>query len=124
MNGLTAREIELVSIGAAIGGNCVPCIEHHIPAAKREGLTNGRIFAAIQIADGVKKVPSQKVYQSALELVETADIPPPSGGGLYRGKRAASSPARRAGMPPALAGGAASRSFDKDKNTKPRGKSK
>jgi len=70
MNELTAREMELVAIGAAIGSNCVPCIEYHIPAAKREGLTNGQILAAIQIADSVKKVPSQKVYQSALELVE------------------------------------------------------
>jgi len=70
MNELTAREMELVSIGAAIGSNCVPCIEHHIPAAKRAGLTNGQILAAIQIADSVKKVPSQRVYRSALELAE------------------------------------------------------
>jgi len=70
MNELTAREMELVAIGAAIGSNCVPCIEYHIPAAKRAGLTNGQILAAIQITDSVKKVPSQKVFQSALELVE------------------------------------------------------
>ena len=31
MNTLTPRDRELVAIGAAMGSNCVPCIEHHIP---------------------------------------------------------------------------------------------
>jgi len=70
MTELTTKERELVAIGAAIGSNCVPCIEYHIPEAKKAGLSDAQIFAAIQIADTVKKVPAQKVIQTALELLE------------------------------------------------------
>ena len=67
---LTTKERELVAIGAAIGSNCVPCIEYHIPEAKKAGLSDAQIFAAIQIADKVKTAPAQKVFQAALNLLE------------------------------------------------------
>jgi 4-carboxymuconolactone decarboxylase len=70
MNKLTTKERELVAIGAAIGSNCVPCVEYHIPEAKKAGLSDTQIFIAIQIADKVKKVPAQKVFQAALHLLE------------------------------------------------------
>lgn len=44
MDGLTLKEIELAAIGAAIGSNCVPCVEYHIKEAKRVGLTNNQYF--------------------------------------------------------------------------------
>ncbi|MEN9728404.1 MAG: hypothetical protein RL434_2770, partial [Pseudomonadota bacterium] len=39
MNILTLRERELVALGAALAANCVPCIEFHVPAARKAGLT-------------------------------------------------------------------------------------
>ena len=39
MEQLTRRERELVALGAAMGSNCIPCIEHHIPEARNSGLS-------------------------------------------------------------------------------------
>ena len=39
MNDLNHRERELVALGAAMGSNCIPCIEYHIPEARKAGLT-------------------------------------------------------------------------------------
>ena len=36
---LEQREKELAAIGASIGANCRPCIEHHIPAGREAGLS-------------------------------------------------------------------------------------
>ena len=70
MEGLTAREQELVAIGAALGSNCVPCIQYHIPAARKAGITDGQIRKAIRLADKVRQVPAQKVLDAANELLE------------------------------------------------------
>ena len=44
---LEQHDKELAAIGAAIGCNCRPCIEHHIPAGREAGLSEG------ELADGV-----------------------------------------------------------------------
>lgn len=59
MSDLTPREKELVAIGAAIGSNCVPCIEYHIPIARKNGITDAQIVAAIELANKVKQVPAR-----------------------------------------------------------------
>jgi len=70
MDRLTAREKELVAIGAAIASNCVPCMEFHIPAAREAGLSNEQILFAIKIAEAVKKVPADKVRIFSLDLLQ------------------------------------------------------
>jgi 4-carboxymuconolactone decarboxylase len=70
MNGLTLKEQELVAIGSAIGSNCIPCVEYHIVSAKKLGLSNLQILEAIKIADKVKKAPSEKVLNAAMELIK------------------------------------------------------
>lgn len=70
MSDLNSRERELVAIGAAIGSNCVPCIEYHVPQARQAGLTDAEILAAIQLADRVKQVPAHKVLEVATALVQ------------------------------------------------------
>jgi len=65
MSELNDRERELVAIGASIASNCVPCIEHHIPEARKAGLADSQISEAIQIADVVRRVPARKVLQAA-----------------------------------------------------------
>jgi len=72
MSELTPRERELVALGAALGSNCVPCVEYHIPESRKVGLTDLEIHAAIQCADKVRQVPARKTLQTALKLLSTA----------------------------------------------------
>lgn len=73
MTDLTSRERELVALGAAMGSNCVPCIDHHIPKAREAGLTDAQIREAIELADGVRQVPARKVLETALFAL--GDVP-------------------------------------------------
>ncbi len=67
MEQLTHRERELVALGAAMGSNCIPCIEHHIPEARKSGLSDEQIKEAIELADKVRQVPARNVLKAALE---------------------------------------------------------
>ncbi len=69
MSGLTPRERELVFLGAAMGSNCISCIEHHIPASRKAGLTDTQISEAIGLADSLRKVPARKTLDTALHLL-------------------------------------------------------
>ncbi|MRR38069.1 carboxymuconolactone decarboxylase family protein [bacterium] len=69
MSDLTPRERELVALGAAMGSNCVPCVEYHIPEARKAGLADPEIHAAIRLADKVRQVPARKGLQTALKLM-------------------------------------------------------
>ena len=66
MSSLTPREQELVALGAAMGSNCVSCIEHHIPASRKAGLTDAQISEAIALADKVRQAPARKSLATAL----------------------------------------------------------
>jgi AhpD family alkylhydroperoxidase len=73
MSELSKREQELVALGAAIASNCLPCIEFHVPAAKKIGLSDTQIQEAVQLADKLRQVPARAVLQTALaRLDETA----------------------------------------------------
>jgi AhpD family alkylhydroperoxidase len=93
MNHLTLRERELVALGGAMGSNCVPCIEHHIPEAKRAGLTDLQIAEAIRLADTVRQVPARKVLDAAMRMLPetSAGVQTPGSG------CAATAPASEAG---------------------------
>ncbi|SDJ62367.1 carboxymuconolactone decarboxylase family protein [Microbulbifer yueqingensis] len=71
---LSQREHELVAIGAAMGSNCIPCIEYHIPEAKKAGLSDEELSEAILLADKVRKVPARKVLEAADHMLG-GDIP-------------------------------------------------
>ena len=70
MTNLTPSEIELVALGAAMGSNCVPCIEFHIPEARRAGLSDAQIRAAIERADKVRQTPARKVLEAAMSALD------------------------------------------------------
>lgn len=76
MNNLDPSERELVALGAAMGSNCVPCIEYHIPEAKKAGLSDLQISAAIRLADKVRQVPARKVLDAALRMVGSTPARP------------------------------------------------
>lgn len=69
MSDLSPRERELVALGAAMGSNCVPCIEFHIPESRKAGLSDAEIHAAILHADKIRQVPARKTLQTALNLL-------------------------------------------------------
>ena len=76
MNQLSQRDRELVAIGAAIASNCIPCIEHHVPEARKAGLTDEQIVVAVRVADHVRQVPARKVLDTAMRLLgETSSAP-------------------------------------------------
>ncbi len=72
MSDLTPRDRELVALGAAMGSNCVPCVEYHISESRRVGLADAEIHAAIQHADKIRQVPARKTLQAALKLLPSA----------------------------------------------------
>src|SRR5512134_195439 len=76
MANLTDRERELVAIGAAMGSNCVPCMEYHVPAARKAGLSDAQIGDAVRLADKVRQVPARKVLDVSLAMLgEKASSP-------------------------------------------------
>lgn len=70
INRLSPRERELTAIGAAIASNCVPCIEYHIPQARKAGLSDSQILEAVALADKVRRVPADKVIQTTRAILE------------------------------------------------------
>jgi AhpD family alkylhydroperoxidase len=69
MDTLTTKERELVALGAALGSNCVPRIEYHVPEARKAGLSDQQISEAIELADTVRQVPARKVLETAVGLL-------------------------------------------------------
>lgn len=69
MKELNLREHELVALGAAVACNCVPCIEFHIPEARKAGLTDAQILEAVLLSDKIKQVPSRKILEVAQNLL-------------------------------------------------------
>lgn len=72
MKTLNLQEHELVALGAAIASNCVPCIEYHIPEARKAGLTEDQILEAVMLADKIKQVPARKVLDAAMCLLKVS----------------------------------------------------
>ncbi len=72
MKALSPSERELVALGAALGSNCLPCIEYHIPEARKAGLTDAQIAEAIRQADTLRQVPARKVLNAAARLLGEA----------------------------------------------------
>ena len=69
MTELSHSERELVALGAAIASNCVPCVEYHIPEARKAGLTDSKIAEAVRLADKVRQVPAAKVLEAAVSAL-------------------------------------------------------
>ena len=77
MPDLTRRERELVSLGAAMGSNCISCIEYHVPVSRTAGLTDAQISEAIHLADELRQVPARKTLDAAVRLLAEAVAPAP-----------------------------------------------
>jgi 4-carboxymuconolactone decarboxylase len=73
METLSSSDRELAALGAALGSNCVPCVEYHIPVARKAGLSDKQIREAVRLADKVRQVPARKVLDTALGLLAETD---------------------------------------------------
>lgn len=100
MGELTTSERELVALGAALGSNCVPCIEYHVPEARRSGLTDRKIDEAIRVADTVRQVPARKVLATALGLLSAAELKVPARADAERSDSPCADPAPDSGAEP------------------------
>ncbi|HEY5898884.1 MAG TPA: carboxymuconolactone decarboxylase family protein [Burkholderiales bacterium] len=76
MSLLSPRERALVSLGAAMGSNCVSCVEHHIPASRKSGLTDAQISEAVRLADQTRQVPARRTLDAALALLPECTATP------------------------------------------------
>lgn len=70
MNQLTSRELELVALGAALGANCASCVDYHVGEARKAGLSDAQIRAAIAAADDIRKVPARKALDAAEQALD------------------------------------------------------
>jgi 4-carboxymuconolactone decarboxylase len=70
MSELSDREQELVALAAAVASNCVPCVEFHVPEARRVGVSDTQMREAVRLADRVRRVPARKVLKAALTMLE------------------------------------------------------
>jgi 4-carboxymuconolactone decarboxylase len=59
-------------LGAALASNCVPCVEYHIPGARKAGLSDVEISEAVRIADKVRRVPARTVLETARARIKTS----------------------------------------------------
>lgn len=65
---LSKKYLELVAIGSAIGGNCIPCLEWHYKKCLEIVITKEEMCEAIAMAKKVKEVPIEKIYETAEKL--------------------------------------------------------
>ena len=74
--GETARDNELVALGASIGANSHPLLDLHIGAALDVGLTPGQVEAALKLAEYVQERAAEMTAEKAAHaLEERAAVP-------------------------------------------------
>jgi AhpD family alkylhydroperoxidase len=73
---LEQRDKELAAIGASIGANCRPCIEHHIPAGRKAGLSETEPADAVAIARAVRHEAVELLSARVDELLGRGEASP------------------------------------------------
>ena len=66
---LEEKDRELAAIGASIGALCRPCIEHHIPAGRKAGLTEPELAQAVEIAQATHRIATGLLFRRSRELL-------------------------------------------------------
>ena len=72
---LEQRDKELAAIGAAIGCNCQPCIEHHIPAGREAGLSEAELADAVMVARAARDEAIELLTPRIDELLGSGAVP-------------------------------------------------
>jgi len=66
---LDEKTKELVALGAAVAGNCLPCLMHHFNKCEEIGISFEDIAEAVEMAKTVKEVPIRKISELAQQLL-------------------------------------------------------
>lgn len=66
---LSSEQIELVALGAAVGGNCIPCLEWHFKECIEMSFSIDDVKEAIEMAKKVKQVPIKKINDTVDVLI-------------------------------------------------------
>jgi AhpD family alkylhydroperoxidase len=66
---LNEKTIELVALVAAIGGNCIPCLDWHYKKCVELGISKEEIKEAVDMARKVKEAPIKKINKTADKLL-------------------------------------------------------
>ncbi|MCL4416485.1 MAG: carboxymuconolactone decarboxylase family protein [Actinobacteria bacterium] len=64
---------ELIAVGAAVAGNCIPCLEWHYKKCVELRILRDEIKEAIELANIVKNVPIKKINELAQTLLSSQD---------------------------------------------------
>ena len=73
---LDPRDRELAAIGASIGANCRPCIEHHLSAGREVGLTEVELEDAVATAHAVRDEAVELLADRIDDLLGHGGAPP------------------------------------------------
>jgi AhpD family alkylhydroperoxidase len=84
---LEQGEKELAAIGASIGANCRPCIEHHLPAGREAGLSETELGDAVATAHAVRDE-AVELFSARVEELLGHGSPAPEPGALVETSKA------------------------------------
>jgi AhpD family alkylhydroperoxidase len=73
---LEPRDKELAAIGASIGANCRPCIEHHLAAGREAGLSEAELDDAVATARVARHEAVELLSARVDELLGRGGPPP------------------------------------------------
>jgi AhpD family alkylhydroperoxidase len=76
---LEQRDKELAAIGASIGANCRPCIEHHLAAGREAGLSQAELDDAVATAHALRRQAVELLAARIDELLGHGGPPPEPG---------------------------------------------
>ena len=69
---------KLIAVGASVGANCHPCLEHHVGKALEFGIDHNKIMEAINIAKAVRQGAASSMDKLAMTLIQNR-LPSTSG---------------------------------------------
>ena len=69
---------KLIAVGASVGANCHPCLEHHVGKALEFGIDRNEIMEAINIAKAVRQGAASSMDKLAMTLIQNR-LPSTSG---------------------------------------------
>lgn len=65
----------LISLGAAVAANCVPCFEHYYQLTAKNGISDDEVNEVILIAEKVKHGAAVATKQCVLEILAGNESP-------------------------------------------------
>jgi AhpD family alkylhydroperoxidase len=74
-NTMDDKTRNLISLGASIAANCVPCFEHYYQLAGKNGISNAEVEEVVKIAEKVKHGAATATKQCACDIMAGDESP-------------------------------------------------